>query len=96
MGLGRCGSRSSAANEDIGDGSDLYADPGIKVLYAFGFFYRAIAEVLFQHRGSKAAFWRDVDPGMQFRRSSGIWSVSETPTRRSALVCVQSIAPPAW
>ena len=41
---------------------------------ALGYFYRAVADVLFRHRGSEAAFWRDVDPEMQLRRSSGIWS----------------------
>ena len=41
---------------------------------AFGYFYRAVADVLFRHRGSESAFWRDIDPEMQLRRSSGVWN----------------------
>ena len=35
---------------------------------------QAVAQVLFRHGGCEAAFWRDVDPEMQLRESSGVWS----------------------
>ena len=44
-----------------------------KELFAFGFFFRAVAQVLFRHGGNRFAFWRDIDPDMQLRRSSEVW-----------------------